>query len=339
MANNVNATTTMADSVKTEYNSNLLMRALPRLVHGRWAQKAVLSKHGSYEWRRYGSLAVATTPLTEATTPTEETAPSLTLVTSTPLWYGAFLKITDRIELVSIDPIVMAMSAILGEQAGKSIDTIRRNVITTGATKLYSGDQASRGAINSPSHNISYHDVLMAIAQLAANDATPVNGDRYILILHTDSMASLMEDPTFVNAFTAAAARTDNNPIMSGYQGYILGCDIYCTTNAREYPNEGAGGTVDVYSALFIGKEAYGSTGIGAFAPKEVDNAGPDSRTMTGRGSPSPVNLIVHPVGDSGAADPLDLVGSVAWKASEDTDILNSAFIVDLEHANLRSNS
>jgi len=45
----------------------------------------------------------------------------------------------------------------------------------------------------------------------------------------------------------------------------------------------------------------------------------------------------VKQLGSAGADDPMDQRGSVAWKAGEDTVILNSAFIVDLEHCNIRS--
>ena len=333
--------TAMADAIKTQYNRNLLMRALPRLIHGRWGQKSVINQFGSEEWRRYGSLAAVTTAIpTEGTTPTEQSAPSLTLVTATPLFYGAWLGVTDEIEMTSIDPTVMWMSGVLGEQAGLSADTLRRNDITAGATKLYAGSAAGRTSLASPAGDINYKDFLRAVATLHGANAVEVQNGRFIVILHPDSMASLFLDPTFVNLFTFEASRQDGSALRSGYAGTVLGCDIYVTSNGREYVDGGSGGTPDVYSALFIGKEAYGISGLGSIAAtKEVDNAGPESRNMTGRGgvAASPVKLIVKQLGSAGADDPLDQRGSVAWKLAEDTVILNSAFIVDLEHTNLMS--
>ena len=286
---NVNQTN-MADAIKTSYNRNLLMRALPRLIHGRWGTKSILNKFGSEEWRRYGSLAAVTSAIgTEGTTPSEQSAPSLTLVTATPLFYGAWLGVTDEIDFTSIDATVMYMSAILGEQAGLSIDTLRRNDITDGATKLYAGGNTARNQLASPNADLNYKDVLKAVATLQAANASPVQNGRFIIILHPDSLATLFLDPTIVNLFTFEASRQDGSALRAGYAGtsVILGCDIYVTSNAREYANGGLGSTPDVYSALFIGREAYGIAGMGSIAPKEVDNGGPETFNMTGRGGVS----------------------------------------------------
>lgn len=334
---NVNQTT-MSDAVKTQYNRNLLIRALPRLIHGRWGQKSIINQFGSEEWRRYGSLAAVTTPLSEGTTPSEQSAPTLTLVTATPLFYGAWLGLTDEIDMTTIDPAVMWMSEVLAEQCGLSIDTLRRNDITAGATKVYAGGAANRGAVARVTSDISFKEFLKAVATLWASNAREVQGNRYVVILHPDSLATLFLDPSFYNLFTEEAGRMDGSALRSGFVGSILNCDIYCTSNAREYTDEGLS-NADVYSALFIGKEAYGMSGMGAIAPKEVDNAGPEVKNMTGRGgvSASPVQLIVKQLGSAGADDPLNQRGTVAWKAGEDTVILNSAFIVDMEHTNIRS--
>ena len=58
-------------------------------------------------------------------------------------------------------------------------------------------------------------------------------------------------------------------------------------------------------------------------------------KNLTGAGKQaSPVDLIMKPVGSAGADDPLNQRGTIAWKVSEDTSVLNSAWIRDCEHAN-----
>jgi len=47
---NIN-TVTMGDAIKVMYEKRLLMRALPRLVHGRFGTEARLTGFGSYELR------------------------------------------------------------------------------------------------------------------------------------------------------------------------------------------------------------------------------------------------------------------------------------------------
>jgi len=175
---------TMADAIKTKYERRLLTRALPRLIHGRFGMKARINKYGSYELRKYGGLSAITSSLTEGATPTEQSAPSLTLTTITPAYYGAWLGYDDELEMEDFDPLVSEMSAILGEQAGLSADTIVRNVLTAGATADFSGDQASRGALDAPSHNVSYADFIKQIAALEAANALPVEGNNFVVIIH-----------------------------------------------------------------------------------------------------------------------------------------------------------
>jgi hypothetical protein len=41
----------LSDAIKTQYEKRLQIRALPRLVHGRFGTEARLNKVGSYELR------------------------------------------------------------------------------------------------------------------------------------------------------------------------------------------------------------------------------------------------------------------------------------------------
>lgn len=180
---NINQTS-MSDAIKTQYEKRLLTRALPRLVHGRYGMDARLNKMGSYELRKYGSLGIVSSALTEGTTPAEQSAPSLTLVTITPKFYGAWLGHTDELEMTAYDPIISEMSSILGEQCGLSADTLVRNVITAGATKEYSGGAAGRSSLDAPTHDVTYADFVKAVATLEAANAQPVDGEFYVCIMH-----------------------------------------------------------------------------------------------------------------------------------------------------------
>lgn len=193
MANNTQ--TTLADGVKTQYERRLLTRALPRLIHGRWGMKARINKFGSYELRKYGALSAVTSALTEGATPAEQSAISLTLVTITPSFYGAWLGWTDEIEMTAYDPIISEFSAILGEQCGLSADTLIRNVITDGATKNYAGSATSRATIDAPNHILTYADFIKEVAALEAANAMPVDGDDFAVVMGPYSWASLMQDP------------------------------------------------------------------------------------------------------------------------------------------------
>jgi len=326
--------TTLASAVKTQYESRLLTRALPRLIHGRFGMSARINKFGAYELRRYGSLPLISTPLTEGTTPAEQPAVSLTLITITPLFYGSWIGHTDELEMTVFDPLISEMSAILGEQAGMSLDVILRNDLTNGATKDYSGDQAARANLQAPQHNITYADFVKQVAELESAGALPVDGEDFVAIMHPHTWASLMTDPIFVNMFVQESG--EGNPMRSGYVGRILRTKVYVSSNAREYVDGGAGGS-DVYSMLFIGRDAYGYVGIAGTTPNLLaDSQGPNGRPQTGQ-TLRPVEIIVKPLGSAGADDPLNQRATVGWKASLGTAILNSAWIRDLEHTNIFS--
>lgn len=335
MANNTQ--TTLSDAVKTQYERRLLTRALPRLVHGRWGLKARLNKNGAYELRKYGALTAVTAALTEGATPAEQSAISLTLVTITPAFYGAWIGWTDEIDMTAFDPIVSEFSSILGEQAGLSGDTLIRNALTDGATKDYSGSATSRATLDAPAHNLTYADFIKQVAELENANAMPVDGDNFVCVMGPFTWATLMQDPTFVNLFIEAGESSDNNPLRSGYVGRILRCKIYVSSNAREYANEGVGSTTDVYSMLFIAREAYGTVGIGNTTFNvDVDSAPESSRNMTGQ-NVKPVEIIVKQLGSAGADDPLNQRATVGWKMSLAESVTNSAWIRDLEHTNVAS--
>ncbi len=282
---------------------------------------------------KYGSLNVNTTPLTEGTTPAEQAAPSLTLTTITPLFYGAWIGHTDELEMTVYDPLISEISSILGEQAGLSADTLVRNVITAGASKDYSGNAAGRSSLDAPLHNVSYADFVKAVATLSASNAMPAVGSDYICIMHPHTWATLMQDPTFVQLFIHGDG--GGEALRSGLVGRIMQCQIYVTSNAREYADSGVGSTTDVYSMLFIAKEAYGHVGMaGSFPNLMEDGSGTSNLTgMTGK-SVKPVELIVKQLGSAGTADPINQRATIGWKMSLQSAVLNSAWLLDLEHTN-----
>lgn len=284
---------------------------------------------------KYGSLAAVTTQLTQGTTPAETTAPTPTLITITPAFYGAWMGFTDLVDLMNYDPILSEMSSILGEQTGLTADTLVRNELVTNATIDYSGGQSAVGTLTSPTHDLSYTDIIKNYAALEAESALPVDGEDFILILHPHSYATLMLDPTFVNLMIQEAP---NTAIRNGYIGRLLRMKIYVSANVTEWADVGAGGTTDVYAAIFIGRESYGILGLTGYPEAaSVDNQGPDGRPLTGQRIKA-VEVIVKPVGSAGAADPLNQRGSLAWKLALTPKVLNSAWIRVVKHTNVFSN-
>jgi N4-gp56 family major capsid protein len=243
------------------------------------------------------------------------------------------MQYTDELDMENYDPIVSEVAGILGEQAGLSADTIIRTALTDGATVDYSGDAASRGALDAPQHNITFADFIKQVAALEAANSLPVDGEDFAVILTPHSWATLMQDATFVNMFVQEAP---NSALRNGYVGRILRCKVYVSGNAREYADAGVGSTTDVYSALFIAQESYGLVGMGNITPDVVDGGPETERNMTGK-PVKPVEIIAKPLGSAGADDPLNQRGTIGWKMALDVEILNSAWIRNLEHTTVFS--
>ena len=331
---NIN-TTGLSDAIKTMYEKRLLIRAIPRLVHGRWVERGTINKYGSVEFRKYDSMSAVTTSLTEGATPSEQEMPALSKITMTPSWYGAWIGYTDELDMVNFDPVVSEVSGILGEQAALSADTLIRNALHSGATKLYSGGESARASLVSVEDDISYADIIRAIATLESSSARPVSGDKFVVLIHPHTWATLMQDEVFVNMFVQEAP---NSPIRTGYVGTLLRCEFYVTSNALEYADAGLDGADDVYTALFLGAQSHGATGMAGLDPKVVDGGGPTNGPLTGQ-KLNPVSIIMKALGSSGAVDPLNQRGTIAWKMAFDVQILNSAWIYSLEHTNAFSAS
>lgn len=329
-------TSNLADIIKTMYEKRLLTRAVGRMVYGKWPLRARLNGFGTLEWRRYGALSPVTNTLTEGTNPAEQAAPTPTLITSTPSWYGAWVEWTHKMELTVFDDYLSELSGILGEQAALSADVLIRNVLTDGATKDYSGGVSGRTSLAAGTHDISYIDIVKVIAALETNNARPMAGG-WKMIIHPHTYSSLMQDPVFVNMFTQ---ETNDSAIRSGKMGRILNCEIYISSNARKYVDGGAvvgSATSDVYSAVILGEEAYGTVGFAGLDPEVVDSGAAEGENLTGRKDLKPVELIMKPRGSSGSEDPLDMRGTVGWKMAFEAKVLNSDFVIDLEHTNAHS--
>ena len=249
-------------------------------------------------------------------------------------YYGAFVTLTDEVQVESYDPILSEISSLLGEQCGLSMDTLIRNALISGATAAYSGGVAAIGSLDYPEHKISYKDIVQQISALMAANAIHAESGKFAVVIHPHTFATLMQDPVFVNLFTQ---ETDASAIRNGKMGTLMQCDFYISSNAYESADAGVG-TTDVYGALFIGNDSFATAGFTGLLAKNVDAGGPDEFSMTGK-QVKPLQIIVKELGSGGSEDPLNQRGSAGWKATLDVEVLESAWIRNLYHVNDFSDS
>ena len=103
----VNTITTLTAENQTFYDRTLLERCVPNLTFYEDALKKKIpaGKGTSIEWRKFGALAAATTPLTEGTTPSGSDL-SITAITKSLSQYGDFVKLSDVLEMQGKESVI-----------------------------------------------------------------------------------------------------------------------------------------------------------------------------------------------------------------------------------------
>lgn len=298
----------LAIELKTTYNRTLLENARDKLVHGQFGREYTLPKGGglTMEWRKANVLAVATTPLVEGVAPTDDTF-GYTSVTVTIAQYGAFVKGSDVITEVTIDPLLDNISEEQGVQAGMTIETIDRTALNAGTTVRYADAVANRAAV-AIANKMDNDELVIARRTLTVNKATPVRGRYFAAITHPFVTADLIRDANIKASLDAG--NTGGEATINGYLGRYMGIEFVESTMAMVFTGAGVGG-INVYSTLFFGKNAYGTL--------EHSNLG--------------METIFHPKGSAGAADPLNQFWTQGWKTTHAIKILQESFMLRIESA------
>lgn len=306
----------LSAEMKTYYSDYLIDMAEPKLVHDQFGQKMPIPKNKgkTIEFRKYDPLPVLTTPLTEGVTPNGQKLDVKT-VTAEVKQYGGFIELSDIVLLTAIDHNLVQATKLLGSQAGRTLDTITREVLNGGTNVQYAeGQVESRselvGAQESGNHYLTVDAIRRAVRYLKTMNAETINGS-YVGIIHPDTAYDLMSDPKWINVKTYS----DPEGIYAGEIGKIENVRFVESSEAKIFPKAGANG-VDVYSTLIIGDNAYGTT--------EISGGG--------------LEHIVKQLGSAGAADPLNQRGTAGWKATKAAVRLVEPYMVRIETASTFSN-
>ena len=190
----------MSAEMKTFYSDYLIDLAEPELVHDQFGQKHPIPKNGGkvIEFRQYDPLPEQTTPLTEGVTPDGQ---SLTVktITSEVKQYGGYVTLSDMLMMTAIDNNLLQATKLIASQAGRTLDTITREIINAGTVVQFSQGQVdSRDELYYTSEddncNLTVDAIKRAVRFLETQDAPQING-YYVGIIHPYSKYDLMKDP------------------------------------------------------------------------------------------------------------------------------------------------
>ena len=296
----------MAVEMKTFYDRTLLENAEPELIHDQWAQTRDIPRNGgkTIEFRKYDQLQKALTPLTEGVTP-EGQEMRVTKIEATVKQYGGFVALSDMLILTAIDNNIVEASELIGSQAGRTLDTVSREVMNAGTNVQYAEGQVSSRSAITGDMKLTVRAIKMAVRFLKKQNAKRING-YYYGIINQDCSFDLTEDSKFFDLFNY------NNPQRryKGEIGTIEGVRFVETTEAKIFNGAGADG-IDVYSTLIIAANAYATT--------KIKNGG--------------LETIIKQLGSAGTADPLNQRATVGWKAIKVTEILSQQYMIRIETA------
>lgn len=296
----------LAPEIKTYYSDYLIELAEAQLVHDQFGQKRnIPSGNGkSIEFRQFTPLSKITTALVEGVTPDGQALDTST-ITATVKQYGGYVVITDLLDLTAIDNIKTEAVQLIGSQAGRSLDTVVREVLNGGTNVQYhEGERANRAALTSVD-TLTVKAIRAAVRTLKRQNAETIDGS-YVGIIHPDVAFDLMSDDAWVEWHKY----TDNESMFTNEIGKIANVRFVETTEAKIFEKAGAS-SMDVYSTLIIAKNAYGTTNI------------------EGGG----LELITKQKGSAGTADPLDQRSTVGWKATKTAERLVEDYMVRIETA------
>jgi N4-gp56 family major capsid protein len=234
----INLTTSpgLSDAMKTFYSDYLIDNAEPELVHDQWAQTHDIPKNGgkTIEFRRYSPLAKALTPLSEGVTP-DGNSLSVSVITATIEQFGDYIKVSDILQLSAIDNQLMMATELLGSQAGRTLDTITREVLAGGNNRIFAGGALARHLLVGGSstaannHYLNVDAIKKAARFLKVMNAAKIDGD-YVAIIHPDVAYDLTNDSAWMDPHKYV----DTENLYRGEIGKIHGVRVVETTEAKK---------------------------------------------------------------------------------------------------------
>lgn len=242
---NTNVTTDTGMSVenKTFYDKELIRTAGPQLVHDQFAQKRPIPKNGgqSVEFRQFGDLPKALTPLTEGVTPNGKKL-SATAKTATVSQYGDYVTISDKLDLTAIDPVALEAVDVIGKQMGLTLDTVTRNKLHQGLQVMYAPLRSSAGAETEVSSRskldksavLTVKLVQQARTELKAMNVPTFDDGCYVMIIHPYSAYDLKRDPEWRKPHEYA----DTRQLYNGEVGMVDGVRFVENSEAKIYCGE-----------------------------------------------------------------------------------------------------
>ena len=320
---NVTTDSGMTPEMKTFYKTELLQFAEPELLFERFGKKIPIPQHNgnSVEIRYMSPLPVTTADLTEGVTPNGNLV-TFNAITESLHQIGYWVGYSDKVMWETVDPVIAEITKAEGRQAGKSIDTLIRDVVSAGTNVMYAPNYSAGAYTQNATFStmnataLLTVDLLLQAAAILQGQDTPTIDGEYVAIVHPYVACDLKKSKEWQDL----QRYVHPEKIYKGEIGSVGNIRVIENTRAKIWndttgttPHRGAqigtsGTYYSCYATMVLGADAY--------AVSELEGAG--------------LEHIVKPLGGVGA-DPLNQRGSVGWKAMRLAKILIQQYMVRIE--------
>lgn len=303
------------------YNLALIKRLKPMLVMFEDGQKKTVPKHaggfasGQIQWRKVSALSLATTPLTEGTTPSGSTL-TTSEVTTYLRQYGDWLQNSDILITAGIDPMMEEIVDVLGEQAGQTIHSLIISELKNNTTVQIVNGKAARTDLVSTDVMTAW-EAKKAVRTLEVNKVPRFRDKSYHALIGPYGKFDLSNDPDYTDFSKnwGGIAKDGGPDLINYYVGTVNGAMFKESTEAPSYT-----GPV-TYGTLIYGPDWYGTVDFEAQAVGNVD-----AETNMG------IAVMVVPTEQATKDDPLAQRGTAGWKVAFAAKILDNARAVLIHH-------
>lgn len=312
-------TVTTSQAVKNRYYDELFLRqADKKLIHKQLGQlnRKVPQGEGGYGsqvlyWTKWVNFPTITSAGTQGA-PTSALTFSAVNVTGSTAQYDSAVSISDIMAYASFGDVMKAAIERLAYNAGLSIDTIVRNVISTAMTQQSASATAYWSAVPAGA-NLILSEIRKAGRTLMANDAMQQDDGNWVAVAHPHAIYDLQGDTTTGGWIEANKYTEGRDGLLTGEVGKLYGVRFLQSSNAYT-----RGSSYDTASAVVSSTTVYVTSVFGkdSFGVSELQA----------------LKTYVKPFGSGGTGDPTDKIATAGWKTLFGANVLNSAFGVNINH-------
>lgn len=225
----------------------------PHIMPGNFTKaQQIADGFNSLTYVAYSDLAVATTALTEGTTPASQTL-AIAVDQATATQIGGVVEITDLALVQSPHNLAAVAADKVANQAAHSMDVLVREILGAGTSVLYATGSARSSQATT---NVLTGALLKkAVARLKTVNV-PTFGDGYYRAIVSPDQEYDLQTDTAAGGWMDANKYTDATPLLTGESGRYGGVRFQVTSAAKVFATAGAS-SANVHSAYVFGPDSY----------------------------------------------------------------------------------